>query len=444
MIRKQSKSLIEWYNSKRRKPLVIWGARQVGKTYLVKDLFLKDNFKDYVYIDLKIDKEACDFFKTTCNPEDYLKYIQLRYHKTISNNVPLVFDEVQQCHNVLTALKYFCQDHPELPVIATGSMVRLSLGESDPDFLFPVGKINSINLYPLTFEEYLMNKNEMLYEMIKNGYKNKSPLEPVYHNMALDALYEFLSIGGMPEVVDAFLTRDSYEEVVNVRTEIYNNYIRDMESYNISNEMILKTRNVYMHIYEQLNKENKNFKITRIDKGKSNRDYFSAYNWLELANVVYRSNKKDGKVRFPLTQENEGLFRLYLSDPGMFSYESNVSDVDFFVKDKRNTLAGIFYENYVADEFVAKGISLYYWCGKYSFEFEFIVQNQDRIVPIDVKKTGGKLNSLKEFRNSNPKYVAVKISANNYGFDKENLVLTIPLYEVFMLADDIAKDVPLY
>lgn len=138
--------------------------------------------------------------------------------------------------------------------------------------------------------------------------------------------------------------------------------------------------------------------------------------------------------------EDEGLFRLYLSDEGMFLYQSGVKQSDFFVKEKRNTLSGIFYGNYVADEFVAKGIPLYCWTGTNSNEFEFIVQNNGKILPIDVKKSGGKLNSLKAFREYNVKSMAIKISANNYGYDRENDILTIPLYEVFMLAEDIFND----
>ena len=127
MERKKLQELKKWYANKRRKPLVIWGARQVGKTYLVKDLFAEKEFKDYVYIDLKKDGDARDFFSTTSDAEKYLSYIEARYGKKISENVPLIFDEVQQCRQVLSALKYFKQDYPQLPVIATGSMVRLSI-----------------------------------------------------------------------------------------------------------------------------------------------------------------------------------------------------------------------------------------------------------------------------------------------------------------------------
>ena len=440
-----------WYAKKRRKPLVIWGARQVGKTYLVKTLFAEKEFDDFVYIDLKKDDEARDFFSTTSDAGKYLSYIEARYGKKITKGIPLIFDEVQQCNQVLSALKYFKQDYSDIPVIATGSMVRLSIkheeqkrkGVNKNEFLFPVGTIDSMNVYPLNFEEYLLNTNKVLLDRIRTAYRNRKPLENYEHEMALDALYEFLTIGGLPEALDIFIEDKSYVDATDAIKEIYANYLADMDSYNVSNETILKTRNVYNNIFNQLNKENKNFKVTQIEKGKSNRDYFNAYQWLELARIVYRSKKKTGKINVPLLEEDEGSFRLYLSDMGMFSYQSKVKQSDFFVRDKRNTLSGIFYENYIATELISKDIPLFYWVGNNSNEFEFIVENNGKILPIDVKKGNGKLNSLESFRKVNPKSTAIKISQNNYGYNTENDILTIPLYEVFLLADDLSKDVEL-
>ena len=447
MERLKEKDIYQWFKSKRRKPLVIWGARQTGKTYLVKELFAQKHFDDFLYIDLKRDKDARDFFSTTSNPDEYLTYIETRYGKKISNELPLIFDEVQICQEVLSSLKYFCQDYPQLPVIATGSLVRLSIRQQENkdsnNFLFPVGKIDSMNIYPMGFEEYLLNTNKKLLKIIKDAYSNKTPLKTYEHELALNALYEFLTIGGLPETLNVFIEEKSYIEATKVIKEVYSNYLADMDTYNISNETILKTRNVYKNIFSQLNKENKNFKISVLEKGKSNRDYFNAYQWLELANVIYRSKTKTGKVSLPLIEETNGLFRMYLADEGMFAFQSQVSQSDFFVKDKRNTLSGIFYENYVADEFVMKGIPLFYWTGKNSHEFEFILYNNGKILPVDVKKDKGKLNSLDEFRSYNPKSTAIKISASNFGYNKERDILTIPLYEVFLLADDIVANKPI-
>ena len=264
-------------------------------------------------------------------------------------------------------------------------------------------------------------------------------MDAAFHEMALDRLYEYLAIGGMPEAVDRFIKTGSYVETGKVIAAVYGNYLADMSMYNVSDETILRTRNVYENIFKQMNKENKNFKIGLVEHGKSNRDYFNAYMWLELARVVYRSRKTEGHIPLPLTEEEEGLFRYYLADQGMFVHQSRLPRSDFLVKDKRNTLSGIFYENYVADELRAKGINLFYWTGKGSNEVEFVVQNGSYAVPIDVKKTGGKIGSLEAFRANNPRYTAVKISSGNYGYDVSTDMLSIPLYQTFMLADQLSR-----
>ena len=444
MERIKLKELENWLKSPIRKPLIVWGARQVGKTYLVKDIFAKRHFKDFVYIDLKKDDQAREFFATTSDADKYIKYIETRFGKKLNSKTLLIFDEVQQRHQVLSALKYFCQDHREIPVIATGSLVRLSIKQQeqknkDDEFLFPVGKVDSLNVYPVTFEEYLMNVNQALLEMIKSAYKSRQTLEPVYHQMAMDLLHEYLTIGGLPEALDIFIQQKSYVDATKTVKEIYKNYLGDMDTYNVSNETILKTRNVYKNIFSQLNKENKNFKVSLLEKGKSNRDYFNAYEWLELARVVYRCHNIKARVTLPLQEESSGLFRLYLADEGIFAFQSQVNQADFFVKERRNTLSGVFYENYVACELAAKEIPLFYWTGKQSHEFEFVVHSGKKLYPIDVKKKNGGLGSLQEFRSLNGNCMAIKISSNNFGFNPERNILTIPHYAAFLLAEDLRE-----
>lgn len=443
MDRKKIIDLEKWLKSPRRKPLVLWGARQVGKTYLVKELFANRFFKDFIYIDLKKDNTARSFFSTTSNADEYLTYIETRYQKKVTEDTLLIFDEVQQCHQVLSSLKYFCQDHRELPVIATGSLVRLSIKQQDKknvddEFLFPVGKIDSMTIYPVTFEEYLYNVNPSLLSMIQKSYSTKTALNEPYHQMALDLLHEYLTIGGLPEPLDYFIQTKSYVDSTQILKEVYKNYLGDMDTYNVSTETILKTRNIYKNIFSQLNKENKNFKVSLVEKGKSNRDYFNAYEWLELSHIIYRCKNIKGHVPLPLQEETAGLFRLYLSDVGIFTYQSQVNQSDFFVKDRRNTLSGVFYENYVACELSAKELPLFYWTGKQCHEFEFLVYSGGKIYPIDTKKEKGSLGSLNEFRQINGKCTAIKISGNNFGYNKENDILTIPHYAVFLLAQDLA------
>ena len=190
MKRNALQKLIEWNNNKRKKPMIVWGARQVGKTYLVKDIFAETYYKNnYIYIDCKIEDEIRDFCTKTANAKKIIEYISLLKGKQIDENTLLIFDEVQECPNIVSSLKYFCQDFRQIPVIATGSMVRIKIQRethkrgsgNDGKFLFPVGKINQITIYPMTFDEFLMNSNSMLYDTIKKAYENKTPLDTNIH-----------------------------------------------------------------------------------------------------------------------------------------------------------------------------------------------------------------------------------------------------------------------
>ena len=446
MKRKSLEKLINWNNSTRRKPLIVWGARQVGKTYLIKNLFAeKYYFNNYVYIDFKFDNEIRDYCEKVIDPKKIIEFISSVKNVKIFSNTLLIFDEVQECLNIITSLKYFCQNLSEQPVIATGSMVRTKLNRTtkkrgekkENKFLFPVGKINQITIYPMTFDEFLLNYNENLYNKICVAYKEKKPLEEHYHILALDILYKYLLIGGMPEAVDVFLETESYYSSREVLKELYDNYLSDMQLYQASPESIIRAIKIFENIYGQLNKENKNFKASLIEKNSKKRDMISPIDWLTTAFVVHKSYLVNEIVTIPLIQDENANYRLYLGDIGMFSYQSGINTASFLNNDVNNTLSGIFFENYVANEIVASGLKLYYWKGKNDAELEFLVESNGIVYPIDVKKGKGSLNSLIKYRNHNSNGYAIKISKNNFGIDYNNKIITIPLYEVFLVVNDL-------
>ena len=447
MERNAMQEMIRWNEKKRRKPLVVWGARQVGKTYLIKDLFAEEYYKgSCIYIDCKKEDEIREFCSNTANAEKIIEYISLRKGKKITKDTLLVFDEVQECLNIVSALKYFCQDFPEIPVIATGSMVRIKMqrethkrGVADnKQFLFPVGKINQITVYPMTFDEFLMNSNRVLYETIRNAYLERKPLDTDIHNLAMEQVYRYLLIGGMPEAVATYLDEDDAFESREVLKVLYDNYLADMDLYQASQEAILRSRTLFANIYRELNKESKNFSPGLIEENSKTRDFATALQWLTLAHIVNQSFQLKEHITTPLMADNESYFRLFLGDIGMFSYQSGINAASFVSAERENTLSGIFFENFVANELIAKGHKLFYWKGKSSAELEFIVESDNQLYPIDVKKGRGVLNSLEKFANHNKFAFAIKVSKNNYGFNAEQKLMTVPFYFFPFVAKDLA------
>ena len=435
-------NLIEWNNNKFRKPLIVWGARQVGKTYLILELFAKQYYPDnYLYIDFKYEDEIRDFCFETANAQKIIEFISLQKDIDINENTLLIFDEVQECPNIISALKYFCQNYREIPVIATGSMVRVKLQRevSNKQFLFPVGKIDQINIFPMSFDEFLLNANHNLYKAVLNAYNDKKPLSNQIHEMALDYVYKYLLVGGMPEVVDIYLNGGSLLDSQRILKTLYDNYLADMELYQASRESIIRSRLLFENIYKELNKEAKNFSPGLLKENSKTRDFYTAINWLSMAHIINQSFQLKEHVSMPLIQENETYFRLYLNDIGMFSYQSDINAASFLSNDRENVLSGIFYENFVANELKVKGHGLFYWKGKDSAELEFIVESNNKLYPIDVKKNKGSLNSLKKFSDHNKFEFAIKVSRNNYGYNETQKLLTVPFYFVPFMANDLAK-----
>lgn len=447
MERIAAQKLVEWNHNKRRKPLIVWGARQVGKTYLIKDIFAETYYKDhYIYIDFKIEDEISDFCSKTANAGKIIEYVSLRKGMQITENTLLIFDEVQECPNIISSLKYFCQDFRQIPVIATGSMVRIKIqrethkrGAADNGkFLFPVGKINQITVYPMTFDEFLMNSNKVLYEAAKKAYESSKPLDTKIHELAMEQVYKYLLVGGMPEAVDTYIDSGNLLESREVLEALYDNYLSDMELYQASQEAILRSRTLFSNIYKELNKESRNFSPGLIEEKSKTRDFATAIQWLTMAHIVNQSFQLKEHITMPLIPDHESNFRLFLGDIGMFSYQSGINAASFISSERENTLSGIFFENFVADELAAKDHKLFYWRGRASAELEFIVESDNKLYPIDVKKGRGTLNSLKKFSEHNKFGYAIKVSKNNYGYDHDQKLLTVPFYFFPFVAKDLA------
>ena len=454
MERKYLEDLISWNNDPERKPLIVYGARQVGKTYLIEELFAKKFYKGkYLKIDCSDDIEFVNYVINNPKLSNVLDYINLKYNFTLDKDHLLIFDEAQECLPIIKMLKHFCELKREIPVILTGSLVRIKIlreahkrGEKElgKGFLFPVGKINQLYVYPLTFDEFLYNYDKNKYDFIKEHFETNTPIDYLLHKELLNIFNDYLFVGGMPEVVQTFINYKedkilSFQKVVSKIKEIYDDYLADMDLYQASPESIIRSRLIYKDIYRQLNKENKNFKFSSIDEKVKGRDLLYPIGWLVTAKVINVSSILKERITLPLIKGSESLMRLYLSDVGMFTYQSGINYKNYLL-DKDNTFSGIYYETFAANELIARGKELFYWKGKRNSEFEFILDYNSRIIPVDIKRGKSKLNSLDEFRMHNKKDIALKISSNQLGFDKDNQILTIPLYYFSFLLNEIQKD----
>ncbi len=447
MERNALKKLTEWNRNKRKKPMIVWGARQVGKTYLVKDIFAETYYKNsYLYIDCKIEDEIRAFCSGTANAEKIIEYISLLKGRPINETTLLIFDEVQECPNIISSLKYFCQDFREIPVIATGSMVRIRIqrethrrgSKENGKFLFPVGKISQMTVYPMTFDEFLMNSNEVLFHTVRKAYESKTALDQKIHELAMEQVYKYLLVGGMPEAVETYIDDKNLTGSREILKVLYDNYLSDMDLYQASPEAVLRSRSLFQNIYRELNRENRNFSPGLIEEKSKTRDFATSIQWLTMAHVIHQSFQLKEHITLPVMPDHESSFRLFLGDIGMFSYQSGVNAASFLSSERENTLSGIFFENFVADELIAKGHKLFYWRGRTSAEFEFVTESDGKLYPIDVKKGRGTLNSLEKFANHNKFECAIKVSKNNFGYNPGQKLLTLPFYFIPFAARDLA------
>ena len=442
--------LKEWNSKPKRKPLMVYGARQVGKTYLIRDIFAETYYKNnYIYINLKFADDIRDFIngegdykQPTSNAKTIMDYISLRENRIIDENTLLILDEIQEAMPAVTSLKDFKENYPHIHVIASGSLVRIKIKRASKKnkgkFFYPVGSVDEFTLFPMNFEEFLINSNRMLYDKIVKSYNNRVPLDTFTHNLAMEQLKNYLLVGSLPENIDIFLQSKSHVLSRKNLTTIYNDYLNDIDLYDVNKETSLRTRKLFDNIYVEINRPHADFKPSIIDEGAKTRDYINSMELLQLAGVVYINKCLKEHITLPLREDKGSNYRIYFMDNGFLAYQSGINMTDF-VKPV-NTNMGVFFENYIACELASNNINLFYWKGKNDYEFEFITKINNELVPIDVKKKRGILGSAENFKNHNSCKLFVKVSENNYGYDEVNKILTIPLYSFFVFVKELDND----
>ncbi len=413
-----------------RKPLVLNGARQVGKTYSVLE-FARNQFAKTVHIDFSAQKNYCALFEGDITPQVLLPQLEAMGRVEIDPaNTLIFFDEVQACPRALTSLKYFQERAPEYAIIAAGSLLGVALGRED--YSFPVGKVDSLLMHPLDFEEFLWAMGEgLLAGLIRESYANDASLG--MHERALELYAKYLLIGGMPEVVNCIASAGSLERARGIQQGIADAYLADMTKY-ASPIDSAKILNVWRSVPEQLAKENHKFQYATIDSSARAHQYEAAINWLHAAGLVsfcYRVG--EGKKPLRAYVEHD-YFKLYLLDTGLLSALQGLDSGDLDPSsDKGSRFRGGIAENYVMQQLVAQEIEPYYWGTASKSEVDFVIQLPGLgAVPVEVKSGRNvSARSLESYRKKYDPAAVVRISAKNFGF--ENGVKSIPLYAAFCI-----------
>jgi predicted AAA+ superfamily ATPase len=423
MYRKVFEELVSWKQSPRRKPLVLKGARQVGKTWLMNEL-ARTEYDDHIYISFDKDAEAVRIFSDTKNPQLILERLSLIHEKTIiPGKTLIILDEIQECPNALGSLKYFNEEANEYHVITAGSLLGTYLAKP---MSYPVGKVNLINVYPLTFEEYLAASDKGMYQYF-TSVKSGNDYVSAFHERMLEHYRKYLIIGGMPECVQSWILNNDPEELASIQEEIISFYENDITKHSgdVNAGKILQ---VFRSIVPQLAKENnEKFMYAAIAKSARAKDFEDAIEWLISSGIAYRVINVS-KAEYPLkAYEMLNFFKLFLLDVGLIKHMAQLTNKSILLSDSFQ-FKGQLTENYVLGQFIPLlGYTPNYYAFAQDREIDFILQRDEHIVPVEVK-SGSNKNAV-SFKSYIAKYnpgVAVRLSTN--GLLKNGAITNIPLY----------------
>ena len=429
MYRKIMEQLKKWKISSSRKPLIIYGARQIGKTYSLLE-FGQSEYDNVAYYNFENSSEIISVFEKDLNPERIINELSILKSITIiPEKTLIIFDEIQGCEKALTFLKYMNETANEHHIIAAGSLLGLALNRGN--FSFPVGKVDTINMYPMTFEEFIVALGETaLRDIIVDASKDFSPLTEAIHTKALNLYYTYLAIGGYPEAVVRYMEKKDFNFVRAVQGNIADAYISDMAKYSTPSDTV-KSISAYNSLPAQLAKENSKFMYSVIGSSARAKDYESALQWLIAAGVVIKCNKvTEGNL--PLKIYEDALsFKMYYSDVGLLSMKSELPAENVVhnlkISDK---MRGILSKNYVAAELSAKGITPYYLASINKAEVDFVIQTGGNAIPVEVKSADNvRSKSLKIYSDKYKPEFSFRFSTKNFGV--ENGIKSVPLYGVF-------------
>lgn len=431
MYRKLMTYLESWKISTHRKPLILQGARQVGKTYSILE-FGRLHYDNVAYFNFETDPKLNETFAESLDPDYLLPILSHIAGETIVREKTLiVFDEVQLCERALTSLKYFCESAPDYHIIVAGSLLGVAVNRSA--FSFPVGKVDIKTLYPMDMEEFMLALGEDdLVQRIRTCFDTNTPLPSALHTTAMKLYRQYLIVGGMPECVLQFSQTKDYILIRHTQDTILASYLNDMSKYNNLNE-IKKTRLTYDNITVQLSKKNTRFQYKLIKKGGRASEFENAIEWLCLSGIVSQVYKIE-QIKKPLENYRDiDAFKIYVSDLGLLCAKKDLAPNDIlYMVEELDDFKGGMAENYVNVQLTINGYRTYYWESKRGAEIDFIIQRNGQLIPIEVKSADNtRAKSLGIYMTTyNPAY-AIKLSAKNFGFENNKKI--VPLYAAFCI-----------
>lgn len=431
MKRKIMDYLKSWKDNPHRKPLILQGARQVGKTYSLLE-FGRTCYENVAYFNFESTPKLASVFEDNISP-DYLIPIlsHLAGQTIIKEKTLIIFDEVQRCERALTSLKYFCEEAPGYHIAVAGSL--LSVAVNRKEFSFPVGKVDIKTMYPMDMEEFMQALGkEDLVRRIKECFETNSPMPEILHEEAMSLYRQYLVVGGMPECVLKYADTKDYILIRHIQKMILEGYLDDMSKYNNKNE-IKKTRLTYDNVTVQLSKKNTKFQYKLIKKGARVAEFENAVEWLALSGIVSQVYKVE-QIKKPLENYRDiDSFKIYVSDVGLLCAKKDLLAQDvIFMSDELNDFKGGMTENYVNSQLIFNGHKTYYWMTERGAEVDFIIQLNGEIIPVEVKSADNtKSKSLNMYIQKNKPEYAIKLSVKNFGF--EGGKKTVPLYAAFCI-----------
>ena len=435
MKRKIYAELLDWKNNTRnKKPLMVLGVRQAGKTYIIEQ-FCKNEYQNYKYVNLLENDIIKNLYESDLDSnEKYLRLKAILKFDLDKEDSILFIDEIQESEKLISELKYFCEQHNNVRIVCAGSLLGVKLKRSKSSF--PVGKVKMLKLYPMDFEEFLMSMGEdYLIECIKDCYNNNKSMTESIHNKALSLYRTYLITGGMPESIQNMV--DIKGDYINYDTTIVNDilesYFNDMNKYVTNDVEALRIKRLYNSLPSQLSNVSKKFQYSNISKDARARDYATSLDWLEASNMVIKC-KCVKNPEIPLEGfVDDDTFKLYLSDIGVLNNIIKIR-VEDILTDNISLYKGIIAENYVANQLVCNGFDLYYWKSDATAEVDFLLYTKDGIIPVEVKSGDNtQSKSLKVYNKLfSPKY-SIRISTKDFGYNEDTKIKSIPLYATFMI-----------